>query len=67
MNTLKKTKPVQLARSGLPRFSWYVLSAPQADVKSALVRSFRVLRIAVNSFKASIETPKAQKPSRGGL
>jgi hypothetical protein len=57
-----------LRQNGLPRFSWYVLSAPQADVKSALmkltairlngqttlvkslvmVRSFRVLPVAVN-------------------
>ena len=43
-----KTKPVQLARIGLIRFSAYVLSAPQADVKSALVISFRVLSGAVN-------------------
>jgi hypothetical protein len=34
----QKIKPVQLARDGLPRFSWYVLSAPQADVKSALMK-----------------------------
>ncbi|CAH1904008.1 hypothetical protein NTGHW29_20063 [Candidatus Nitrotoga sp. HW29] len=30
------------------RFSWNFLSAPQADVKSALVCSFRVLRGTVN-------------------
>jgi hypothetical protein len=36
-------KPVQLARIGLIRFSWNYLSAPQADVKSALKWSFRVL------------------------
>jgi len=35
---LPKKKPVQLSRDGLPRFSWYVLSAPQADVKSALMK-----------------------------
>jgi len=36
--SLQKQKPVQLSRDGLPRFSWYVLSAPQADVKSALMK-----------------------------
>ena len=45
----KNTKPVQLARIGLIRFSAYFLSAPQADVKSALMRSFRVLEGAVNA------------------
>jgi hypothetical protein len=38
----KKTKPVQLSRDGLPRFSWYVLSAPQADVKSALMKQLAI-------------------------
>jgi len=52
----KKTKPARLKRSGLPRFSWYVLSAPQADVKSALERSFRVLRNAVNRLHSNGKT-----------
>src|SRR3972149_1126476 len=52
----KKTKPARRKGGGLPRFSWYVLSAPQADVKSALERSFRVLRNAVNRLHSNGKT-----------
>jgi hypothetical protein len=51
-------KPVQLARIGLIRFSWNYLSAPQADVKSALKRSFRVLCNPVNEFGWHFAQPK---------
>ena len=52
-----KHKTHQLSRDGLPRFSGYVLSAPQADVKSALIQVsvfWRLMSINRNDFELAL-------------